>query len=54
MAQKPHAMQETPGLILIQEDSLGKGIFSILALRILWTEEPGELQSIGSQRVIHN
>ena len=23
--------------------------FSILALRILWTEEPGGLQSIGSQ-----
>ena len=26
---------------------------SILAWRILWTEEPGRLQSIGSQRVIH-
>ena len=26
---------------------------SILAWRILWTEEPGELQSIGSQRVRH-
>ena len=25
--------------------------FSILAWRISWTEEPGELQSIGSQRV---
>ena len=24
---------------------------SILAWRILWTEEPGELQSMGSQRV---
>ena len=24
---------------------------SILAWRILWTEEPGKLQSIGSQRV---
>ena len=27
---------------------------SILAGRIPWTEEPGRLQSIGSQRVGHN
>ena len=27
---------------------------SILAWRISWTEEPGGLQSIGSQRVGHN
>ena len=27
---------------------------SILARRIPWTEEPDELQSIGSQRVRHN
>ena len=27
---------------------------SILAWRIPWTEEPGELQSIGSQRVRHD
>ena len=27
---------------------------SILAWRILWTEEPGELQSVGLQRVVHN
>ena len=27
---------------------------SILAWRILWTEEPGELQSMGSQRVLHS
>ena len=27
---------------------------SILAWRIPWTEEPGELQSIGSQRVAHD
>ena len=40
------------GLILSQEDSLEKGMathFSILAWRILWTEEPDGLQSIGSQ-----
>ena len=28
--------------------------FSILDWRIPWTEEPGGLQSIGSQRVEHN
>ena len=27
---------------------------AILAWRIPWTEEPGGLQSMGSQRVIHN
>ena len=27
---------------------------SILAWEIPWTEEPGELQSIGSQRVRHD
>ena len=27
---------------------------SILAWEILWTEEPGRLQSTGSQRVRHN
>ena len=37
--------------------SVKKGISthsSILALRIPWTEEPGGLQSIGSQRVRHD
>ena len=36
------------------EDSLEKGMathFSILAWKILWTEEPGGLQSMRSQRV---
>ena len=28
--------------------------FSILAWRIPWTEEPGRLQSVGSQRVGHD
>ena len=28
--------------------------FSTLTYRIPWTEEPGGLQSIGSQRVRHN
>ena len=39
---------------LVQEDPLEKVIAahsSILAWRILWTEEPGGLQFIGSQRV---
>ena len=28
--------------------------YSILSWRIPWTEEPGRLQSMGSQRVGHN
>ena len=42
---------------LDQEDPLREGIAthsSILAWRIPWTEEPGRLQSMGSQRVRHN
>ena len=40
-----------------QEDSLEEGMAtysSILAWRIPWTEEPGGLQSLGSQRVRYN
>ena len=40
-----------------QEDILEKGMAthsSILAWRIPWTEEPGRLQSLGSQRVGHD
>ena len=40
-----------------REDPLEKGMAtnsSILAWRILWTEEPGGLQSIESQGVGHN
>ena len=46
------AMQETWVQFLGQEDTLGKGMTthsSILAWRIPWTEEPGSLQSMGSQ-----
>ena len=46
-----------PGLSLGGEDLLEKGMAtnsSILAWRIPWTEETGELQSMGSQRVGHN
>ena len=42
---------------LVQEDPLEEGISnhsSILAGRIPRTEEPGELQSMGSQRVRHD
>ena len=40
-----------------QEDPLEEGMAtnsSILAWRIPWTEEPGGLQSMGSQRVGHD
>ena len=43
-----------PGSILGQEDLLEKEMasyYSIPAWRILWTEEPGGLQSIGLQRI---
>ena len=42
---------------LTQEDPLENGMAthsSILAGEIPWTEESGGLQSMGSQRVIHN
>ena len=51
------AMQETRVQCLGQEDPLEKGVAihaSILARRILWTEKPGGLQSMGSQRVRHS
>ena len=47
-------MQETWVLFLGREDPLEEGMatFScILAWRMPWTEEPGKLQSMGSQRV---
>jgi len=50
-------MQETQDLYLGQEDPLKKGMAthsSVLAWRIPWTEEPGELQSMGSQRARHD
>ena len=54
MVKNLPAMQETWVQSLGQEDPLEKGMAthsSILAWRILWTEEPGVLQSMGSQRV---
>ena len=51
------AMQETWVRSLSREDPLEKGMAthsSILAWRIPWTEEPGRLQFVGSQRVGHD
>ena len=51
------AMQQTWVRFLGQEDPLEKEMAthsSILAWRIPWTEEPGGLQSMGSQRVGHD
>ena len=50
-------MLETWVCSLGQGDPLEKGMAtysSILAWRIPWTEDPGGLQAIGSQRVEHN
>ena len=50
--KNPPAMQETWAGSLDQEDPLEKGMathFSTLVWRIPWTEEPGGLQSLGSQ-----
>ena len=51
------AMQETQVQSLGWEAPLEKEMTthsSILTWRIPWTEEPGRLQSMGSQRVGHN
>ena len=50
-------MQELQVQSLGQEDPLEEGMAthsSVLAWRIPWTEEPGRLQSTGSQRVRHD
>ena len=57
MVKNLPAMGETQVQSLGQEDSLEKGMAthsSILTRRIPWTEEPGGLQSTGSQRVGHD
>ena len=51
------AMQETQIQSLGLEDPLEKRMAthsSILARRVLWTEEPGGLQPMGLQRVGHD
>ena len=58
--KNPPAMQETQEMwvqSLGQKDPLEEKMAthtSILAGTIPWTEEPGRLQSVGSQRVRHN
>ena len=50
-------MQETQVRSLGQEDPLEKEMAihsSTIAWKIPWTEEPGRLQSIGSQRIGHD
>ena len=50
-------MQETQVQSLSQDDLLEKEMAthsSILAWKIPWTEEPGRLHSMGSQRVGHD
>ena len=57
MVKSLPAMWETQIQSLGQEDPLKEGMAthsSILAWRIPWTEEPGGLQSTGSQRVRHD
>jgi len=57
MVKNLPAMQETRMRFLDWEDLLEKVMAtnsSILAWRIPWTEEPGVLQSMGSQRVRHD
>ena len=54
MVKRLPAMQETWVRSLGREDPLEKEMAthsSILTWRIPWTEEPGRLQSMGSQRV---
>ena len=50
-------MPETRGQFLGREDPLEKEMAihsSTIAWKIPWTEEPGRLQSMGSQRVEHD
>ena len=45
---------ETQVKSLGQADPLEKGMATFLSWRIPWTEEPGRLQSMGSQGVGHD
>ena len=57
MVKSLPAMWETRVRSLGGEDPLQEEMAthsSILAWRISWTEEPGRLQSVGSQRVGHD
>ena len=57
MVKRLPTMRETQVQSLGREDLLEKEMVthsSILAWKIPWIEEPGRLQSMGSQRVGHN
>ena len=57
MVKRLPTIQETRVQSLGQEDPLEKEMAthsSILAWKIPWTEEPGRLQSMESQRVEHD
>ena len=57
MVKNPSAMQETQVQSLGQADPLEKEMAthtSTLAWKIPWMEEPGGLQSMGSQRAGHD
>ena len=57
MVKNLPVMQETRIQSLVWEDPLEKRMAihsSILAWRIPWTEKPGRLQFMGSQRVRHD
>ena len=60
VVKNPYAMPETQEMrvgSLGREDPLEKGMTnhsSVLAWKVLWTEKPGGLQSIGLQRIRHN
>ena len=57
MVKNLSAVHKTWVWSLGQEDALEKGMAthsSILAWRILWTEEPGGLQSMRTQRVVQD
>ena len=57
LVKNPPEMWETWVLSLCWEDPLEEDMAthsSILAWRIPWTEEPGGVQSMGSQRVGHD
>ena len=57
MVKRLFIMQKTRVRSLGQEDPLEKEMAihsSTIAWKIPWTEEPGRLQSMGSQRVRHD
>ena len=57
MVKSLPAVQENQVRSLDQEDSLEKEMAthsSILVWKIPWVEQPGQLQSVGSQRVGHD